>query len=402
MATLLEAGLLVVGLALGWLAGSRTTRNAINTELLLTQERLRASQTHATQFEERLRLELEALAARIATDNTEHVLQRAQERWMNEQQRMDQTLAMKASEMHVMIQPLKTELEKLVTLNHDLERHRSGAYEGIKRHLKQLEASTAALSGQTTALSTALTGSAQARGNWGEVTLRRLFELAGLTEHVDYQEQVKLENGTRPDALVRLPRLGTIPIDAKAVGAHFMHAMQMEEGPARAASLRQHARAARQRITSLSSKAYQEHVDGDFDHVVMFIPSEAMAAAAFAEDPDLMEHALAKRVLVATPVTLLGLLRTVALYWQQHDLAEGARDIYDVSRELYKRMTTMMDHFNDVGQHLGGAVRAFNATKASYTTRVLPQARRLDELKLSETLQSALPTGVDIEEFPTS
>jgi len=143
-------------------------------------------------------------------------------------------------------------------------------------------------------------------------------------------------------------------------------------------------------------------VDGDFDHVVMFIPSEAMAAAAFAEDPDLMEHALAKRVLVATPVTLLGLLRTVALYWQQHDLAEGARDIYDVSRELYKRMTTMMDHFNDVGQHLGGAVRAFNATKASYTTRVLPQARRLDELKLSETLQTVLPTGVDIEESPTS
>ena len=133
----------------------------------------------------------------------------------------------------------------------------------------------------------------------------------------------------------------------------------------------------------------------------MFMPSEAMAAAAFAEDPDLMEHALSKRVLVATPVTLLGLLRTVALYWQQHDLAEGARDIYTVSREMYKRMSTMMDHFNDVGQHLGGAVKAFNATKSSYNRRVLPQARRLDELKLSETLPSTLPAAVDVDDVPS-
>lgn len=401
MVTLLEAGLLVLGLILGYLAGSRMTRNAISTDLLVTQERLRASEANAVRFEERLRVELEALASRIATDNTEHVLRRAQERWLNEQQRIDQTLATKTAEMGQMIQPLRAEMEKLVTLNNDLERHRSGAYEGIKRHLKQLEASAVSLSSQTTALSTALTGSSQARGNWGEVTLRRLLELAGLTEHVDYEEQVSLSDGTRPDAVVRLPQKGTIPIDAKAIGAHFMQAAQMEEGPARAASLREHARAARQRITSLSSKAYQEHVDGDFDHVVMFIPSEAMAAAAFAEDPDLMEHALSKRVLVATPVTLLGLLRTVALYWQQHDLAEGARDIYTVSREMYKRMSTMMDHFNDVGQHLGHAVKAFNATKASYNRRVLPQARRLDELKLSETLPTTLIPTEDVEDLPS-
>ena len=117
----------------------------------------------------------------------------------------------------------------------------------------------------------------------------------------------------------------------------------------------------------------------------MFIPSEAMAAATFSVDPDLMDYAMSKSVLVATPVTMLGLLRTVALYWQQHALAEGAREIYDVSRELYKRITTMIEQFQKVGGHLSKAAKAYDATMNSYAGRVLPQGRRLEDLKVSET-----------------
>ena len=125
-----------------------------------------------------------------------------------------------------------------------------------------------------------------------------------------------------------------------------------------------------------------------------------MAAAAFTVDPELMEYAMSKAVLIATPVTMLGLLRTVALYWQQHALAEGAREIYDVSREFYKRVMTMVEHFNKVGGHLSKAAKAYNDTINSYEGRVLPQGRRLDDLKVSETLPATLPEGNDISDFP--
>ena len=129
----------------------------------------------------------------------------------------------------------------------------------------------------------------------------------------------------------------------------------------------------------------------------MFIPSEAMAAAAFSMDADLMDYAMSKSVLIATPVTMLGLLRTVALYWQQHALAEGANEIYEVSRELYKRMNKTMEHLTKVGGHLSKAATAFNATMSSYGRMVLPQARRLEELKVAETLQATLPEPTEIE-----
>jgi len=191
-----------------------------------------------------------------------------------------------------------------------------------------------------------------------------------------------------------------IPIDSKAIGEKYLEAVELDAGPEQDALLVKHAKAMRGRIADLSSKGYQESIEGDFDHVVMFVPSEAMAAAAFTVDPDLMEYAMSKSVLVTTPVTMLGLLRTVALYWQQHALAEGAREIYDVSREFYKRVMTMVEHFNKVGGHLSKAAKAYNDTVSSYEGRVLPQGRRLDELKVSETLPLALPEGKDIEHIP--
>jgi len=273
-----------------------------------------------------------------------------------------------------------------------------GAYEGIKRQLKMLGEQTESLSSRTTALSTALTTSSQARGNWGEVKLRRLFEMAGMSEHIDFTEQVTLEDGRRPDFVVQLPDKGVLPIDSKASGAHYLEAAELEAGPEQQALLNKHAKAMRQTITDLSKKGYQETIEGEFDHVIMFVPSEAMAAAAFSVDPDLMDYALSRSVLIATPVTMLGLLRTVALYWQQHTLAEGAREIYDGSRELYKRVNTTMEHFIKVGGHITSAAKAYNSTMSSYEKRVVPQGRRLEELKVTETLQKTLPEPKEIEE----
>ncbi len=396
----LEYGLLAVGLGIGALVGWLMARQALSGELLVARERIRASQEDAEGNEQRIRAEVELLAGRIAHQSTETVMRMAEERWKSEQKDAEHALDTRKMEVENLVKPLKEEMEKMIKFNNDMEKERTGAYEGIKRQLKELGEKTESLSTRTTALSTALTTSAQARGNWGEVKLRRLFEMAGLSEHVDFFEQVTLEDGSRPDFVVRLPQEAVLPIDSKASGAHFLQAVEMDPSPQQDELFLKHAKAMKQRITELSAKAYQNTIEGEFDHVIMFIPSEAMAASAFSTDPDLMEYAMSKAVLIATPVTMLGLLRTVALYWQQHALAEGAKEIYEVSRELYKRVNTMIGHFSKVGGHLSNAAKTYNDTMNSYETRVLPQGRRLDDLKVSETLQSALPEPKDIEHLP--
>jgi len=396
-----DYGLLLAGLALGCVLGWVLGRQASGTALIRAEERIRASEATSEVNEQRLRAEVEALSKRLSAENTEHFFKMAEERWIRNQEQANHELETRKLAVEHLLKPLQEELVRLQTQNTEMEKERVGAYEGLRRHIKELGEKTESLSNRTTALSTALTTSGQARGNWGEVKLRRLFEMAGLSEHVNFMEQVTLDNGLRPDFVVVLPEEGVIPIDSKAVGEKYLEAVETEAGPVQDDLLLKHAKSMRTRITELSSKAYQESIEGNFDHVVMFVPSEAMAAAAFNVDPDLMEYAMSKAVLVTTPVTMLGLLRTVALYWQQHALAEGAREIYDVSREFYKRVTTMVEHFSKVGGHLEKATAAYNDTLRSYRSRVLPQGRRLDDLKVSDTLQQALPEPSEIHQSPS-
>ena len=381
-----------LGIGLGWLLA----KMKFSTELVRAEVEAQAAQGNKAI----LVAEMENVATAVARQNSEDFLRLAEERWKSEKKDAEHALETRKTEVENLVKPLKEEMEKMIRFNNDMEKERMGAYEGIKRHLKDLGDKTESLSTRTTALSTALTTSAQTRGNWGEVKLRRLFEMAGLSEHVDFFEQVTLEDGSRPDFVVRLPQEAVLPIDSKATGSHFLQALELDSGPQQDELLLKHAKAMRQRITELSAKAYQNTIEGEFDHVIMFIPSEAMAASAFSSDPELMDYAMSKSVLIATPVTMLGLLRTVALYWQQHALAEGAKEIYDVSRELYKRVNKMIEHFSKVGGHLSNAAKTYNETMNSYETRVLPQGRRLDDLKVSETLQTALPESKDIEHLP--
>ena len=381
-----------LGIGLGWLLA----KMKFSTELVRAEVEAEAAQGNKAT----LVAEMENIATAVARQNSEDFLRLAEERWKSEKKDAEHALESRKVEVENLVKPLKEEMEKMIRLNNDMEKERMGAYEGIKRHLKDLGDKTESLSTRTTALSTALTTSAQTRGNWGEVKLRRLFEMAGLSEHVDFFEQVTLDDGSRPDFVVRLPQDAVLPIDSKASGSHFLQALELDSGAQQDELLLKHAKAMKQRISELSAKAYQNTIEGEFDHVIMFIPSEAMAASAFSTDPDLMDYAMSKSVLIATPVTMLGLLRTVALYWQQHALAEGAKEIYDVSRELYKRVTTMITHLSKVGGHLSNAAKSYNETMNSYETRVLPQGRRLDDLKVSETLQSALPEPRDIDHLP--
>ena len=378
---------------MGWLVAKQSLAG----QLIRAEERLRANEASTAGNEQRIRAEVENIALKIGEENSARFIELAQAKLENQQQEATHELDLRKLEVANLVKPLQDEMAKLTAMNAEMEKERAGAYEGIKRHLKELGEKTESLSTRTTALSTALTTSSQARGNWGEVKLRRLFEMAGMSENIDFDEQTTLSDGKRPDFVVRLPDSGVIPIDSKATGAHFLQAAELDPGDEQTALLKKHAKAMRGRIAELSQKGYQETIEGEFDHVVMFVPSEAMAAAAFSMDPDLMDYAMSKTVLIATPVTMLGLLRTVALYWQQHALAEGANEIYEVSRELYKRVNTTVDHFVKVGGHLSKAAKAYDATMNSYERRVLPQGRRLEELKVSETLQATLPEPKEID-----
>lgn len=354
------------GAAIGWLIASQKTQERVNR----AEAKLEARQEVVAESEERIRAQSKLAASDAAKE-------------INVQ----------------LIKPFEKRMEDMAKLHTELEKNREGAYQGVVRHLKLLEEHTQNLGTRATALTSALTSSSQTRGNWGEVTLRNLFEKAGLTEHVDFSEQESVEGG-RPDFIVRLPGGAALPIDSKATAKHFLEAAELDSGPEQDQLLDKHAKALKGRIKDLSSKGYQDKIEGDFDHVVLFIPSEALASAAFSVNPELMEYALSKRVLIVTPVTMFGLLRTVALYWQQHSLAEGAVEIYEVTREMYKRTVKLVEHTQKVGAHLDKAGEAYNAAMRSYETRVLPQGRKLDELKVSDTLQTALPEADDVKNLP--
>ncbi len=326
----------------------------------------------------------------LQQENNEAFLTLANEHLGQKQSEVNKDMESKKEAIDDMLKPLSKNLEKITQMNQEIEKARVGAYEGIKQHLSSLEQNTMMLGQRADQLSTALTSSSNVRGNWGEIALKRLLEMAGLTEHADFFEQESVGGG-RPDVIVRLPNEGAIPIDAKASAKHYLEALEIEPGQAQDDLLSKHAEALKEIVKRLGSKAYQDKLEGDIDYVVMFVPSEALISAAFNIDPTLHEFALEKSVLIASPVSLLALLRNAALYWQQQTLADGAKEIYDVSREMYSRTVTFFEHVEKIGEGLANAEKYYDKAKTSYQSRILPQGKKLEKLQVSETLRKKLP-----------
>jgi DNA recombination protein RmuC len=239
--------------------------------------------------------------------------------------------------------------------------------------------------------------SPQVRGRWGEVQLRRVVELAGMVAHCDFVEQTTLERaGTvrRPDVVINLPGGRRLAVDAKVPLAAYLQAHETEDDDQRAMLLRDHARQLRAHVNALSEKAYWEQFPDSPDFVVLFIPGEPFLAAAFEHEAGLFEYAQARRILLATPTTLIALLQSVAVGWRQEAMADNARTVCEVGRELYKRLSTMGEHVSSVGRSLDRAVEAYNRQVASFETRVLPSARKLATLEVGD---GDLPTLDPVE-----
>ena len=287
------------------------------------------------------------------------------------------------------VAPIKEALGKFDSKIQALEVAREGAYQGLLQQVSQLLDTGKQLRSETSNLVQALR-SPVTRGQWGEIQLRRVVEMAGMLNYCDFSEQetLKTETGSvRPDLIVRLPGGKTIVVDAKAPVASYLDAMALEDEAARKAKLQGFARLVRDRIAELGRKAYWDQFDHTPELVVLFLPGDHFYSAALQEDPSLIEFGVEQKVLVATPVNLIGLLRAVAYGWRQESIAVNAKEISDLGAELYKRIADLGGHWIDLGRNLARTVEAFNGAVGSLESRVLVSARRFRELGASASAE---------------
>lgn len=299
--------------------------------------------------------------------------------------------------------PLKNALARYETQLKDMETKSATAFASVKQLVETVGNANDALTKETARLVTALRAP-HVRGRWGEITLQRVVEIAGMSPHCDFftQPSTDAENGfKRPDLLVRLPLERSLVVDAKTPLTAYLDAMEATDEASRCECLGRHAAAVRGHMKSLSRKEYWGQFTPSPDFVVMFIPGESFFSAALEQDRDLIEDGYQNRIILATPSTLLALLRTVAHCWQQRDVAENAERIAMAGRELHERVSKFAEHFNKIADGLRKATEAFNASVGSWQSRVLPSGRRMAELGVVRQ-DDQLPTLDPVDSVPVA
>jgi len=308
-------------------------------------------------------------------------------------------LQKREAEFRRLTEPIGENLRRIEREVSTLSRDRKTADGAMRTLMGEMKAGLGDLNMQTGTLVKALR-QPKTRGEWGEVQLKRCVEIAGMTEHVDFVVQETLQGGDgllRPDAIVILPAERRVVIDSKVPLDAYLEVLEADDEPSRRGELVRHARQVRDHITKLSSKRYQDQFESGEtpDFVVCFMPSEAALHAAFEAEPSLYDYALEQKILVATPTTLVGLLRTVELGWRQERLAVEAQEIASAGRDLHSRVRVFARHMAKAGRQLESATGAYNDAVGSLESRVLPQARRFEELGASSGEDIEAPRPVD-------
>ena len=342
---------------------------------------LKAAQEARVEELEKARQDLDTyfkgMAAEVLHANSQAFLEQAKEQLAGQAKLSDSDLEKRQQAIDALVKPVRENLEKFEKRVNEIEQKREGAYAGLKTELGLLR-------NVTGNLGEALRSS-QIRGRWGEQQLRNVLEISGMDQHIDFYEQrtfVGDDGAVRPDAVVRVPGGARVVIDAKTPLDSYLEAHNSPDDDKRRHELLQlHAGSLLGHARTLGNRTYDAAIAGSPDFVVMFVPADPILDAAMDVEPMLWENAWTRhRVLIATPGLLLAFLRTVALAWKEQSLQENARKIADSSKELYERLRTYLDHVSKMGRGLEQAVNSYNAGIGSLEGRVLPQARRLEDL----------------------
>ncbi|MDQ6624169.1 MAG: DNA recombination protein RmuC [Verrucomicrobiota bacterium] len=376
---------------------SRSATRIASMETQLAQERRATSEKLAVLDEAQARFSdaFKALSAEALRQNNTSFLELAKSTLDKSAEGAKGDLLQRQEAIDSLIKPMMVSLEKVDAKINELEKARSGAYEGLTSQVRSLNETQNYLRSETSNLVRALR-SPIVRGRWGEIQLRRVVELAGMMDHCDFVEQttVHTEDGRlRPDVIVRLPAGKTIVVDAKASLNAYLEALELSDDDERISRLQLHASQIRSHIDKLSRKAYWEQFKDTPEFVVLFLPGEVFFSAALERDPMLIEHGVSKNVMLATPTTLIPLLKAVYYGWKEEKLALNARDVSQLGGELYKRFADLSHYISRLGKSLNSSVDAYNKAVGNIESRVLVTARKFKEL-------GAAPMGMEIEILP--
>ena len=390
---------LLVGIALGavigWLLGTRKGARA-EAESRAAEQRLEDQRRQSEEQLAALKESFKALSADALKEAQPELVRLANETLGKFHESAKGDLNTSREAVAKLVAPLTQHLATYQQRLSESEKSRNTQLGALREQLSTLSENSKSLSSETEQLRMIL-NSSQARGKWGEETLRRVVEAAGLSSHCDFSEQTGSAEG-RPDMIVHLPEGRHIVVDAKSPDLSFLNDLESGDAAQRKTAIEQHGKKMRETIKALADRNYPQHIDGALDCVVMFVPAESLFSAALEGDPDLIVWAAARRITIATPASLIALLRSVSVSWQYHSQSENARAIAGAAQELYNRLGTFLGHFDKIRAGLDRANKAYNNAVGSYERSIKPSGERVNKLQVGETEGKELPAVEPVAE----